>query len=114
MTGYEFSQGEFQNVEWLMKETDLLYERIIATHGVTKLHLTRDRIVEARNWKPSLPLISKNFDAVLDEMKIFYVPKAIQPGPAFVFPQRDVFDHFSRARLKPVGDWLMMNGEAVR
>lgn len=58
MTGWEFSQGQFQDVTCLMQETDRLYERITAEHGITKLQLTRNKIIELRKWKPALPLIA--------------------------------------------------------
>ena len=116
MSGYEFSQGWFQDVQKLMVDTDLHYDRLVAIHGPagSKLALTRNRIIKERRWQPSLPLIAKSFDQVLTELNAFYVPGSMDPGPAIVFPQRDVFGNYRRARVKPVGWDLIIGGGVSR
>jgi hypothetical protein len=106
MNGYEFSTGWFQDVHKLIEENDTLF--------ATKLQLTRDKIVELRGWEPSLMFTQANFDQVLAEMNIFYVPKVMEPGPVIVFPQRDLYGNYRRARVKPVGWELILNGEVTR
>lgn len=114
MTGWEFSQAPFQDVTWLMGETDKLYEKITAEHGIRKWEMTRDRIVALRKWEPALPLIKKNFESVLTEMDIFYVPAVIDPGPAYVFPQKDAYGHWRRARIKLGWDLLRKDAPAAK
>lgn len=115
MTGFEFSDGMFQDVGWLMRETEALYTRIVNKHGEAKalLPLTADRIVSTRNWEPAMPVIQANLHPVLDELKVFFVPKVMKPGPAIVFPQRDIAGNFTRARLKPLFD-LNVQGSDVK
>lgn len=95
-----------QQLEWnvpkITEETDKLYDRIEANGGRDKLTLTREKIVEARGWQPSLYLTKDNFGRSLTELGCFYVPKVMQPGPAFVFPIIDTDRKVQYAQTKPL------------
>lgn len=96
-----------QQLEWsvpkITEETDKLYDRIVAKGGRDKLNLTREKIIEARGWQPSLYLTKDNFERALTELGCFYVPKIMEPGPAFLFPIIDDFDRTCQyAQTKPL------------
>lgn len=95
-----------QKLEWsvpkITEETDKLYDRIVAKSGHDKLTLTREKIIEARGWQPSLYLTKDNFGRSLTELGCFYVPKVMQPGPAFVFPIIDIDRTCQYAQTKPL------------
>ena len=91
------------NVITLMSETDKLYEKIREKRpDVDKVSFTRDKIVSERHWEPSLPLIKNNFTRVLEELKVFYIPNLMHPGPVFVFPIRDLDGTYPYAQTKPL------------
>lgn len=83
-----------QQLEWnvpkMTEETDKLYDRIMTKGGRDKLTVTREKIIEARGWQPSIYLTKDNFERALTELGCYYVPKIMQPGPAFVFPIIDI------------------------
>ncbi len=92
----------WQKVPDLIKKVNDLYAEATASGKTyTKLSVTQQKIVEARDWSASLPIIQKNFDRVLTELDCFYVPKTLQPGPMIVFPMRDVYGLSTRAQTKP-------------
>lgn len=68
----------------------------------TKLSVTKDKIIEMRKWEQAVKLIEPNFDRVLTDLKITYVPRQIRPGPMVVFPIMDVDGEFNYAQTKPV------------
>jgi len=90
------------NVGNIVTETDKLYARIVEKGGRDKTRLTTEKIIEARGWEPSLYLFKDNINAVIEEFGWFYVPKVMQPGPAFVFPIRDVDGTLNYAQTKPL------------
>jgi hypothetical protein len=77
------SQQPNWNVEKIVADTDKLYARIVEKGWPNKIRLTAEKIIEARGWGPSLYLFKNNIDAVIEELGWFYVPKVMQPGPAF-------------------------------
>lgn len=95
-----------QQLDWnvlnITEETDKLYERIVAKGGRDKLTLTREKIIEARGWQPSLYLTKDTFERALTELGCYYVPKVMQPGPAFVFPVIDIDRKRQYAQTKPL------------
>lgn len=92
-----------ENIPFLMEKVDALYDDAVKRgKPFTKLSVTRDKIVEARGWKPALSLIESNFDRVLTELKISYVPKILQPGPLFLFPIVDTEGEYNYAQTKPL------------
>jgi hypothetical protein len=93
----------YQNISKLFVETDNAYAKIVEKlpEG-DKLSLTRKKTIESRGWQPSLRLFEKNIERVFNDLKYFYVPRIIAPGPAFVFPIRDVDGGFSCAQTKPL------------
>jgi hypothetical protein len=93
----------WQNVPVLIEKVDKLYAEATASgQPYTKLSVTRDKLVKMRNWSPSLPLIEKNLDRVIQELECFYIPKTFPPGPRFVFPIRDIEGIPTRAQTKPI------------
>src|SRR5208283_428475 len=92
----------YQQVPDLITKVDKLYsDATTAGQPYTKLSITQMKMVEARGWAPSLPLVQKNFDRVLTELNCFYVPKTLQPGPMIAFPLRDIHGVPTRAQTKP-------------
>lgn len=99
------------NVPKITEETDKLYDRIVAKGGDDKLTLTRKKIIECRGWQDSLYLTKDNFERVLAELGCFYVPKVMDPGPAFVFPVIDTDRECCYAQTKPL-DSSVLSGKS--
>ncbi len=59
------------NVGNVVTETDKLYARIVERGGRDKITLTREKIIEARGWEPSLYLFKENINAVIEELGLF-------------------------------------------
>lgn len=95
-----------QQLEWnvpkITEETDKLYDRIATKGGRDKLTVTREKIIEARGWQQSIYLTKDNFGRALSELGCYYVPKIMQPGPAFVFPVIDIDRDVQYAQTKPL------------
>jgi len=92
-----------ENIPLLMERVDALFADAVARgKPFTKLSVTRDKIVAARGWTPSLSIIEPNFDHVLTELKIVYVPRVLTPGPMFMFPIMDIEGEFHYAQTKPL------------
>jgi len=92
-----------ENIPLLMEKVDALYEDAVKRgKPFTKLSATKDKIIAERGWKPSLSFIEGNFDRVLTELKIAYVPKVLPPGPLFLFPIMDTEGEYNYAQSKPL------------
>ena len=104
------------DVPRVMKEADILYSRLIEKDPKkNKLAVTKEKIIESRGWSPSLKMYEKNFDQVLAQLGYLYVPKLIQPGPAFIFPIRGTEGKYTTAQTKPLeGSSLMIQGMKYR
>ena len=101
------------DVSRLIEETDKLYSRIIMKRPeADKLSFTKSKIISERGWEPSRSLIDSNFNRVLSELKIFYVPNILLPGPAFVFPIRDVDGTYPYAQTKPLEGSVLYSPKA--
>jgi hypothetical protein len=91
------------NIPLLMEKVDALYEDAVKRgKPFTKLSATRDKIVAERGWKPAASYIDTNFDRVLTEFKVIYVPKVLSPGPMFLFPIMDTEGEINYAQTKPL------------
>ena len=91
------------DVPRLISETDRLYARISERYpDRTKGSVTKQRTVEERQWGPTVASYEARFEAEMAKLGMFYVPKAMIPGPAFVFPLRDVDDTLPCAQVKPL------------
>jgi hypothetical protein len=91
------------DVNKVISETEALYTRLVAiAPEKNKLALTKAKIIEARGWAPTLRMYDKHFEQVLKQLEFFYVPNRIVPGPAFVFPIRDVDGKYTCAQTKPL------------
>jgi hypothetical protein len=102
MDGLDFQKGKWQDVPLLMEEVDKLYTRLETKGQPGKWFATKKKIYAERNWVPSTFLIEKNFETALEKLNFFYIPKGWDPGPIFIFPQKDVEGDFTRAQSKPL------------
>jgi hypothetical protein len=104
------------DVPRVMQEADDLYARVVAIDpNKSKANLTKSKIIEAREWAPTLRMYEKNFDKVIKQLGFFYVPKQVLPGPAFVFPIRDLGGQWTSAQTRPLeGSALTIPGMKYR
>ena len=92
-----------RDVPRLISETDRLYARIVEKDPAkTKEFVTKQRIITIRKWEPTLHRYEGRFETVIRQLGYFYIPKIMLPGPAFVFPIRDVDGIYSCAQTKPL------------
>lgn len=99
--GY-FTDEWFHDIPAVMSKTDDLYAQLVSMGKSNKIATTKRKIYEARGWRRDIA--EENFDRVLDRLKVFYLPKALRPGPAFVFPLRDLDGKFREAQVRPLPD----------
>ena len=101
-----YLDGWYQDVPLLIQKADALFEAWRESgkpqDRFGKLAVAKSKIYDNRGWLPSKSLIDKNFDAALTALKVFYLPKAQHPGPAFVFPLRDLDNVYRQAQVRPV------------
>lgn len=98
-----FSSEWFQDIPQVMQKTDALFSAWAAEgRAVSRNETTKKKIYESRKWLRRL--IEPNFDAVLTSLQVFYLPKALRPGPAFFFPLRDLDGRYSQAQVRPFPD----------
>ena len=92
-----------RDVPRLISETERLYARIVEKYPErTREFVTKQRIVTVRKWEPTLHRYEDRFEAVIRQLGCFYIPKIMPPGPAFVFPIKDVDGTYSCAQTKPL------------
>jgi len=97
----DFRSAWFQDVPALLAKTDEVYAKLAGLGKPSKLAATKAKIYASRRWKPASAYIEANFDAVLRATGMFYLPKALPPGPAFVFPLRDLDGRWGQAQVRP-------------
>jgi hypothetical protein len=91
------------NVPELLSTVDAKFEEAAAKGKTyTKLSVTKDKIIAMRGWEDTVSLFEKNFDQVLTDYRITYVPRQIPPGALVLFPCRDVDDEWKFAQTKPL------------
>ena len=101
------------DVQVLIAETDKLYDRIVQkAPDKTKLALTAQKIIEERQWKESLPLYRDRLEKTIMQLGYFYVPRNMQPGPAFVFPMKSADGKYIRAQTKPLAGSILAHADA--
>jgi hypothetical protein len=99
-----------QQLEWnvlkITEETDKLTTRIVGKRGRDKLALTREKIIEARGWQPSLYLTKDNFERALKWIREGRVPafrlgKTVRIDPHLLADmlQREVSDWEAKQEL---------------
>lgn len=108
----------YQDVPALIQKTDAVYAAWIQSgkpyEKFSKAAVTKKKIYESRGWEVCKPFIEENFDPTLSALNIFYVPKALQPGPAFVFPVRDLDNVWRQAQFRPAeGSRLWGEGKYI-
>lgn len=91
------------DVNRVIEEADVFYARVAELYpDKAKLPFTKKKIIEVREWAPTLKMYEKDFDRVLKQLGFFYVPNRVIPGPTFVFPIRDVDGKYTCAQTKPL------------
>lgn len=102
LTGYEFRRGPWQDVEWLIAETQAFYDANITPKGLgDRFSVAAAKIVEQRNWGDSQRLFKGHMEEIVRELGIFYVPKQMDPGPGIVFPQQDITGRNTHGKFHP-------------
>lgn len=99
-----FKDETFHDVPRLIAKADDTYEKLIALGKPDKWTVTKTKIYENRGWNQSKPYIECNFDAAIMALGVFYLPKALRPGPAFVFPLKDLDGRLGVAQTRPFKD----------
>jgi hypothetical protein len=104
------------DVNKVIEETDVFYTRVAELYpDKAKIPFTKKKIIEARLWAPTLKMYDKHFEETLRQLGFFYAPNRVIPGPAFVFPIRDVDGKFTCAQTKPLeGSVLAVPGMKYR
>jgi hypothetical protein len=98
-----FASEWFHDIPAVMAKTDALFASWVAEgKAVSRNDTTKKKIYESRKWIRRL--VEPNFDAVLNRLQVFYLPKALRPGPAFVFPLRDLDGRYNQAQVRPFPD----------
>jgi hypothetical protein len=102
MTGYEFRNGPWKDINWLIQNTQEFYDTYVTPKGLgDRFTLAKEKIIKKREWGPSLQYTDAHFDAVIRELGIFYVPAQMKPGPCIVFPQMDYRSILTTAKFYP-------------
>lgn len=113
VSSYDFFNGPWQDVQWLIDAAQQFYAEHVTPKGLgDQFTLAQARIMEHRKWEPARPLIESNFDEVLRDLNIFYLPKQVDPGPGIVFPQRDIYGRFTYGKFRPFYDLVLKAGPA--
>jgi hypothetical protein len=101
-----YRDGWYQDVPLLIQKADALFaawrDEGKPQDRFSKAAVTKNKIYDSRGWLPSKTMIDKNFDAALKTLNPFYLPTAQPPGPAFVFPLRDLDNVCRQAQVRPV------------
>jgi hypothetical protein len=109
VTGTEFRNGPWQDVEWFVNTTEQHY----ADKGLGSIwELTRKQIVAKRGWGPTEYLYAGHFEGILEELGIYYIPETLPPGPGILFPQRDYHERLNHGKLNPYYDLVLSGGSA--
>ena len=96
-----FQAEWFHDVPELMAKVDAMFAAWVATgKAVSRSETTKKRIYDARGWRRRYA--ERDFASVLDRFQVFYLPKALRPGPAFVFPLRDLDGRYGQAQVRPL------------
>jgi len=95
-----FKSEWFHDIPAVIEKTDALYAELV-TAGKTsgRNETTKKQMYKERRWLRRFA--EPNFDAILTRLNVFYLPKALRPGPAFVFPLRDLDGRYNRAQVRP-------------
>lgn len=92
----------YEQVPRLLTRVDEVYAELMKLGKPDKLTATKRKVYEQRRWEPSKRLIEANLDAAITNLQMFYCPKALVPGPAFVFPLKDLNDRCPWAQTRPM------------
>lgn len=92
----------YEQVPRLLTRVDEVYAELMKLGKPDKVSVTKRKVYEQRRWEPSKLLIEANLDAAITNLNMFYCPKALVPGPAFVFPLKDVHERCTWAQTRPM------------
>jgi hypothetical protein len=114
MSFVSFKNEPFHDIPALIAKTNDVYAELIKLGKTTSRNeTTKKKIYEARGWLHRFA--EPNFDIVLDRLNVFYLPKALRPGPCFVFPLRDLDSKYGIAQVRPLPDsWLFKEDRKYR
>jgi hypothetical protein len=101
----------FQQVPRLLTRTDEVYEELVNMGKRGKLAATVRKVYEQRGWEPSKRLIGENLYEAVASLNMFYCPKALVPGPTFVFPMRDLYNRWPWAQTRPMPGSVLYDEE---
>ena len=91
------------DVNRVLEEAEVFYTRVAELYpDKAKIPFTKKKIIEVREWAPTLKMYDKDFDRVLKQLEFLYVPNRVIPGPTFVFPIHDVDGKYTCAQTKPL------------
>lgn len=89
--------------EVLLDELERVYRKAIAAGKVqTPAHTALKKAIQFRSWCASVP--HATLLAAVQSLEMVYVPAGVGPGPAFLFPVRDVTGEIRRAHLRILDD----------
>lgn len=113
ITEYTFWKGPWHDVAGLIAETEKFYEENVTSKGLgDRFSVAQARIMEHRKWEPARTNIEANFDAVLRDLNVFYIPKQLEAGPCLVFPQQDIYGNYTHGKLRPLYELKLKAGPA--
>ena len=103
MTQVAFKDEKFHDIPALIAKTNDVYAELVKLGKTTgRNETTKKKIYEHRGWLRRF--VEPNFDEVLNRLQVFYLPKALRPGPCFVFPLRDLDSRLGIAQVRPLTD----------
>jgi len=103
MSYVAFKNEWFHDIPQVIEKTNALYAELVKAGKTTgRNETTKKRIYEHRGWLRRF--VEPHFDAALDRLQCFYLPKALRPGPCYVFPLRDVDSNYRVAQVRPLED----------
>ena len=89
--------------EILLDELEVLYRKAIKLGKVETVAKTAmKKAIAYRKWCEGIP--RADLLRAIEDLEMIYVPTGVGPGPAFLFPVRDVTGEVRRAHLRMVDD----------
>ena len=85
--------------EVLIAKLETVYRFFITVKRVeTPALLARHKIMQIREWCPAVP--QDQLLKAIEDLEVFYIPVAVNPGPAILFPIRDVTGDIHRVHIR--------------
>lgn len=110
-----FHNKWYHDVPELLKRADALYAQLETLGKPSKWDIMKKKLYEDRGWLRAKPYIQANLDSALRSTGAFYLTKAMEPGPAYVFPLKDIDGTPWQAQVRPFPDsWLWLPDHKYR